>query len=134
MVVGEAMMVAGIGCRKGVSADDVLAAVGAALEHFAVEKDRLNALATADLKIGESGLIIASQRLGLPLHIIANAELKEADGRAVSRSERTKELTGVGSVSEAAALAAAGAGSTLLGPRLVVGSVACAIAVGGGRK
>ena len=31
MDLGEAMMVAGIGCRKGVSAEDVLAAIDAAL-------------------------------------------------------------------------------------------------------
>jgi cobalt-precorrin 5A hydrolase len=128
------MIVAGIGCRKGVSADEVLAAINAALVHFSLDGARLAALATADLKLSESGIILASQRLGVPLHIIADSELKDADRRSVTRSERARQAAGVGSVSEAAALAAAGSGSVLLGPRLIVGSVTCAIAAGGGSK
>jgi cobalt-precorrin 5A hydrolase len=131
MVLGEAMMVAGIGCRKGVGADEVLAAVQAALDHFSAERKNLDALATAVLKLGEGGIVAASQRLDLPLRIVGSAELKAAESRTVTSSVKTRDLTGVGSVSEAAALAAAGPGSILLGPRVVVGPVACALAVGG---
>jgi cobalt-precorrin 5A hydrolase len=134
MVVGEAMMVAGIGCRRGAGADDVVAALAAALDHFAAARGDLDALATAELKLNEGGIVIASQKLGLPLRIVGNADLREADGRTVSRSKKALELSGVGSVCEAAALAAAGPDSVLLGPRLVVGPVACAIAASGGRK
>jgi cobalt-precorrin 5A hydrolase len=132
--MGEMMMVAGIGCRRGVGADEVLAAVAAALKHLSAERAHLDALATAELKLGESGITIASQRLGLPLRIVGGAELKQANGRTVSLSEKSLERTGVASVSEAAALAAAGPDSVLLGPRLVVGPVACAIAVSGDGK
>ena len=127
-------MVAGIGCRRGVSADEVLAAVARALDHFAARRADLDAMATADIKLDETGIVVAGNQLGLPLHIIGGAELKEAAGRTVSNSERALELVGVGSVCEAAALAAAGPCSVLLGPRLVTGRVACAIAVSGGGK
>ena len=40
-------------------------------------------------------------------------------------------MTGVPSVSEAAALAAAGPGARLLGPRVAVGPATCALAVTG---
>jgi len=40
-------------------------------------------------------------------------------------------VAGVPSVSETAALAAAGEGVRLLGPRIVVGPVTCAIAISG---
>lgn len=131
MVVGEKMVIAGLGCRKGVSAEEVLAAVAEALDHFAVPRPHLDALATGEIKLDEGGIVDACTKLGLPLQVIGIAELKVADDRAVSCSEKSLELTGVGSVSEAAALAAAGADSVLLGPRLAVGPVTCAIAVSG---
>lgn len=127
-------MVAGIGCRKGVSADEVLVAVAAALDHFAAARADLGALATAELKLDEGGIVIASEKLGLPLRIVCSADLREADARTVSRSKKALEIAGVGSVCEAAALAAAGPDSVLLGPRLVVGPVTCALAIGGGGK
>jgi cobalt-precorrin 5A hydrolase len=133
MAVGEAMMVAGIGCRRGVGADEVLAAIATALDRFATGRAGLDALATAELKLAEEAIALASQRLGLPLRIVGSAELKKAAGTD-SISKKALELTGAGSVSEAAALAAAGAGSVLLGPRLVVGPVTCAIAVCGDGK
>jgi cobalt-precorrin 5A hydrolase len=134
MVLGEAMVVVGIGCRKGVNAEEVLAAVAEAMDHFAVPRRHLDALATGESKLDEGGIAAASARLGLPLQVIGIAELKVADDRAVSCSEKSLELTGVGSVSEAAALAGAGPDSVLLGPRLAVGRVTCAIAVSGDGK
>ncbi len=128
------MVIAGIGCRKGVSAEEVLAAVAEALDHFGVARPHLEALATGEIKLDEGGIAAASEKLGLPLQIIGIAELKVADDRTVSCSEKSLEITGVGSVSEAAALAGAGPYSVLLGPRLAVGPVTCAIAVSGDGK
>ncbi|MET0576284.1 MAG: cobalamin biosynthesis protein [Mesorhizobium sp.] len=133
MVVGEAMVIAGIGCRKGVGAEDVLAAIAQALDHFSAPRP-LDGLATGEIKLDEGGIAEASAALGVPLRIISIAELKSADDRAVSSSEKSLALTGVGSMSEAAALAAAGPGAVLLGPRLAVGPVTCAIAVSGDAK
>jgi cobalt-precorrin 5A hydrolase len=47
---------------------------------------------------------------------------------ASTHSELSQTVAGVPSVSEAAALAAAGDGARLLGPRIVVGPVTCALA------
>ncbi|PDQ17327.1 cobalamin biosynthesis protein CbiG [Mesorhizobium sanjuanii] len=49
----------------------------------------------------------------------------------LSHSGLSQDLAGTPSVSEASALAAAGAGAKLLGPRTVLGRVTCAIAIGG---
>ncbi len=48
----------------------------------------------------------------------------------LTRSAASLAATGTGSASEAAALAAAGPGARLLGPRLVLGPVTCALAEG----
>ena len=117
--------VVGIGCRKGASAEEIERAVALA----ATQGHRLSALATGPTKRAEAGLIEAGARLGLPLVIVPAAELAEAAPRAASRSARVEALLGVPSLAETAALAAAGPGSRLLGPRRAVGNVTFAVAV-----
>lgn len=125
------MIVAGIGCRKGASTGDVVDAVNDALTGFGIAALRLTALATAEMKRDEPGILGAGQRLGIGVTIVPDDALRLADARTISRSDRVLALAGVSSLSEAAALAAAGADSRLLGPRLSMGPVTCAIAVSG---
>jgi cobalt-precorrin 5A hydrolase len=123
MVVGEAMRVAGLGSRRGVSAEEVVAAVEAARRAFG--EVAVDALATLPAKATEAGIAEAARRLGLPLVVAAPA----ADDRLATRSAASHSATGVACVSEAAALGAAGPSARLLGPRIVAGRVTCAIAV-----
>jgi cobalt-precorrin 5A hydrolase len=51
--------------------------------------------------------------------------------QTLTRSELSQALVGVPSVSEHAALVAAGQGARLFGPRIVVGPVTCALAISG---
>jgi len=127
MVVGETMIVAGIGSRKGVSANEVIAAIDAALAQHRVARPTLSALATTEAKRGEPAFGAAAEVLGLPLIVVgaeATSTVETTTNSAVSRHHASTD-----SVSEAAALAAAGKGATLLGPRTVLGMVTCAIAV-----
>lgn len=123
VVMGEAVTVAGLGSRRGASAAEVIAAVEAA--RAALGAPRLDALATLPAKAGEAGIAEAARRLGLPLVIAAPA----AAERLATRSAASQAATGAGSASEAAALGAAGPRGRLLGPRVVLGRVTCAIAV-----
>ncbi|WP_195164481.1 cobalamin biosynthesis protein [Mesorhizobium sp. NBSH29] len=122
------MIIAGIGCRRAAGVEEILAAVRATLDHYQVAPERLAALATGSIKTGEPGIIEAAKQLNVPLKLVSSVELTKADNHALSVSERSLELTGVGSLSEAAALGAGGAGARLLGVRLAVGSVTCALA------
>jgi cobalt-precorrin 5A hydrolase len=131
MELGQTMMVAGIGSRKGVSARDVLAAIETALEAHGLAMTVLSALATASLKQDEPAIFSAGRELALPVIVIEDAALKAAASRAISRSDLSQERAGTPSVSEASALAAAGKGAKLLGPRTVLGPVTCAIAISG---
>ncbi|MER8545962.1 cobalamin biosynthesis protein [Mesorhizobium sp. M0684] len=123
------MMVAGIGSRKGVSARDVLAAVETALEAHGLALPALSALATTSLKQDEAAIFAAGRELRLPVIVVEQDELKAAS--TTSRSDLSQEHAGTPSVSEASALAAAGKGAKLLGPRTVLGAVTCAIAISG---
>jgi cobalt-precorrin 5A hydrolase len=127
----KAMMVAGIGCRKGVRQSEVLAAVETALAAHGLSAVALSALATAHFKRAEDAISAAGKTLSLPLLLVDDAALRAVSLRALTRSEPSRAATGSLSVSETAALAAAGQHARLLGPRVAVGSVTCAIAIAG---
>ncbi|MER9858152.1 MULTISPECIES: cobalamin biosynthesis protein [unclassified Mesorhizobium] len=125
------MMVAGIGSRKGVSVEDVLAAVETAVEAHGLAMTALSALATTEFKKDEEAISAAGRVLNLPVIVVDDAALQAVSSDTLSHSELSQELAGTPSVSEASALAVAGKGARLLGPRTVLGPVTCAIAVSG---
>ncbi|MER8694155.1 cobalamin biosynthesis protein [Mesorhizobium opportunistum] len=125
------MIVAGIGSRKGVSIEDVLAAIETALETHGLAMTALSALATATLKKDEDAIAAAGRALNLPVIIVDDAALQAVSTDTLSHSDLSQELAGTPSVSEASALAVAGKGARLLGPRTVLGPVTCAIAISG---
>ena len=89
--------------------------------------DGVDAIATVDTKA--SGLQQLGLRLNLPVIAIPQAALSARPG-----SDRVRQLYGTGSVAEASALAAAGVGAVLTGPRVTSpdGMVVVAIAQGQG--
>lgn len=123
------MIVAGIGCRRGTTAQEIDAAIKAAFAEAGRSSEALSAIATSDGKGSEVGIIEAAAGRGVGLVLVKPAELEAAGPRTQSSSPRVKELFGVPSVAEAAALAAAGPEAKLVVPRMVVGAATCAIAV-----
>jgi cobalt-precorrin 5A hydrolase len=131
MGLDQAMIVAGVGCRAGASAREIEAAIGTALSQAGVESTSLGLIATSTAKANEAGLAAAAQDRGLKLVFVPQAELEAAASRTLTHSQRALAVTGVPSLSEAAALAAAGPGARLLAPRIAVGPATCALAVTG---
>jgi len=125
------MIVAGVGCRKGVTAAEIVAAIAAALARAGVATFELRLIATSAAKGGEPGIAAAASSIGVPLVLISQGELAAAGVRAATRSERVIALAGVPSVAEAAALAAAGPAARLIAPRVAVGPATCALAATG---
>jgi cobalt-precorrin 5A hydrolase len=128
MDLGKTVMVAGIGCRSGVSAAEVESALEAALAPLLPAGRTLALIATPAVKGHEPGIIAAAAARGIPLALIAQTDLEAADPRTLTRSERSMTAMNVHSVAEAAALAGAGPTSRLLGPRIAIGPVTCALA------
>jgi len=125
-------MVAGIGSRKGATAGDVRAAVETALEAHGLAMTALSALATSEFKQNEEAIFLAGRDLALPVVVVTNEALEAVSSGTLSHSTLSQSKAGTPSVSEASALAAAGKGAKLLGPRTMLGPVTCAIALGGG--
>lgn len=113
------MIVAGIGLRAGATAADLAAAL-------ALARRAPQALATPADKADHPAF--AAQ--DLPLHAIALPHL--AAQVTQTASPRQPARYGAGSVAEAAALAAAGPGATLIQPRIISpgGRITLALAEG----
>ena len=121
-------MVAGIGCRSGVSTEQVESALAAALAPVTSRGQALSVIATAASKGHEPGIVGAAAARGIPLMLISQADLEAANPRALTYSGPSLAAMNVRSVAEAAALAGAGPSARLLGPRIVIGPVTCALA------
>ncbi|HXG42204.1 MAG TPA: cobalamin biosynthesis protein [Dehalococcoidia bacterium] len=118
-------LVAGVGCRRGVGGVRIAAFVRSVLEGNGLSPLSLRCLATAEAKAGEQGLKEAARLLNVPLLTLPADRLRRVAGLvSPSASER---LLGLPSVSEASALAAAGA-ARLLVPRAKDGQVTVAVA------
>ncbi|MBL6078242.1 cobalamin biosynthesis protein [Belnapia sp. T18] len=127
--MGDATLVAGFGCRRGAPAEAIAAALDAALHDAGCTLAALTALATSTAKAAEPGLQAMAARLALPLTTPPDAALAAAAPACITASPRVEALTGLPSLAEAAALAAAGPGARLLGPRRSAGGLAtCALA------
>ena len=108
------MIVAGVGCRAGTSAREVETAIAVALDRAGLAAGALGMIATSSAKAGEPGIAAAASERGVKFVVVPQAEFEAAGARAVTHSERVLKLTGVPSVSEAAALAAGGPDARLI--------------------
>jgi cobalt-precorrin 5A hydrolase len=128
MALDQGMIVAGVGCRAGATASDIEAVIAAALDRAGLDASALGMIATSLAKGTEPGIAQAASGRGVKLVVVAQPAFQAAGARTVTCSERVLKLTGVPSVSEAAALAAGGPGARLVLPRIAVGPASCALA------
>jgi cobalt-precorrin 5A hydrolase len=118
-------LIAGIGCRRGVSAEQIEAAVRDALGGtlpFAA----LAAVASLDTKAAEPGLVAFCARHALPLHTFTRDQIAALDA-PLTASHAVREHLGVDGVCEPCALLAAHT-HELLVPKCARDGVTVAIA------
>ncbi len=104
------MRVVGLGFRKS-------ATVASLRDAYERTGGRADTLATVTEKAGAAALRDFARQIGLGILAVDADDLAAA--RVMTCSDRVLERFGTGSVAEAAALAAAGPGARLLGPRAV---------------
>lgn len=121
-------LVAGLGLRPGTSEADILACLDEALAIAGLSGEGTPRLATLSSRIGEPGLAAAAASREAEIVFVPDEALKGFEAACATRSTRIASLYGVGSVAEAAALAAAGPGGTLVQPRITTARVTCALA------
>ena len=119
-------IVVGVGARRGVSAEQVLAAVDEALTAAGLTRDDVRLLATIDLKRDEAGILEAAERLEAPVQIVGRERIRVLQD-ALREPGFVEEITGVAAVCEPAAMLT-GVQTQLLAPRLARDGVTVALA------
>lgn len=119
-------LVVGIGCRKGVSCETILAALDAALAQHGHRREEIYALATIDLKAHEPGLLQAAQQLAVPLRIVPRSRIQSLQ-QVLREPTFAETITGVAAVCIPAALLTS-THSELIAPRLALDGVTVALA------
>jgi cobalt-precorrin 5A hydrolase len=128
----QAMIVAGIGCKRGTLSEDIVSLILAVLSTFGIARENLDAIATETSKADECGIANAARSLSVRLIRCSLADLDRTADKVVTRSSRVQALKGVESIAEASALVAAGQNARLLGARVAANNVTCAIAISEG--
>lgn len=118
----------GIGCRKGTSSAEILAALGDACEKSGRSMNSIDSIASTVYKQNEPGLLDAIEQLSAKSCFFSNEQLERCvAANNLGISAFVKEKIGVGNVCEAAALTA-GRTEKLLLPKTKYSKVAIAIA------
>lgn len=98
-------LVVGIGTKSGISKAVVLGAVRKALSEVGLSIKSVKALATADFRVNEEGVVKAAAELGVPLLGIEKNRIKEIEGD-FECSEYVRAKVGIGCVAEPCAVLA----------------------------
>lgn len=125
LLLHPACLVVGIGCRRGVAAEEIIAAVQDTFSANHLARASMKSLASVDLKENETGLLTAADYFGLPITFVERTTL--AATAVPHPSETVREKIGVESVCEAAALHLA-RNTSLIVPKSIHGRVTVAVA------
>ncbi len=119
-------LVAGVGCVRGATADEIGALITKTLAEHQLSPASLRAIATIDVKRDESGITDLALRLDVPVQYYSAAELSAVDAPSGGSSEVNRTV-GTPAVCEPAALLAAQTG-TLVIPKTKTARVTVAVA------
>lgn len=98
--------VAGIGCKRGKSQEEINALLERALHQCGIRKEAVAAVASIDRKADEQGLIELAEAYNIPFVTFSAAKLSDVKGK-FHASSFVKEQVGIDNVCERAALCAA---------------------------
>ena len=118
----------GVGCRAGVAGEAIAALARRALADAGAPKGELRVFTLA-AKADEPGLAEAARLLGAKLTPLPLEALQAQAVRILTPSAAAQARFGAPNIAEAAALAGAGEGARLIGPRLAADGATCAVAL-----
>ena len=95
-------LLAGVGCSRGASADEILTLLDSSLADAGLSKKSVATLASIDVKRDEAGLLDAAERLGVPVRFHSAEALSAVE--PPNPSEVVRNAVGTASVAEAAVL------------------------------
>lgn len=129
LVLRPPSLVAGIGCNRGTSLEEIRGFLDSTFERQALARGSLSALASIDLKADEVGLCSLAAEMDLPVRFFTREELAQVEDVPTPSAVVSKHI-GVPSVCEAAAILAGRSGprsSQLIVPKQIAENVTVAI-------
>ncbi|WP_321367755.1 cobalamin biosynthesis protein [uncultured Desulfuromusa sp.] len=119
-------LIVGVGCRRGKSAADIVAAIQKVLKQQGLSPTRVRYLATADVKADEMGLLQAARILNIPLRIIAGENIRQCRQK-FKTSEFVADKVNLPAVAEPVALLA-GRRTSLIVQKQALNGITVAVA------
>lgn len=118
----------GVGCERDTPPDALIEHVRAALLKADLHPASVSVIASIDVKADEGAVHAVGAEFGVPARFFGPGELRQFAPRLRNPSAVVLQEVGVPGVAEAAALAAAGPGATLIVPKVKGAQVTTAIA------
>ncbi len=129
IILSPRKMIVGIGARKGISKAKVMGALKNSIKMLGLSLERINTLATVEIKKDEQGIIKTAEDLDIPLEIVGIDHIKSLNHPHISSSKFVEEKFEIPGVCEPAALFVAGENSDLIFKKTAYDGVTIAIAV-----
>ncbi|MGH6905411.1 MAG: cobalt-precorrin 5A hydrolase, partial [Geminicoccaceae bacterium] len=131
LVLHPAVLALGVGCERGVAADELIGLAESMLERHGYAQDAIACVVSLDLKAAEPAVHALAARLGVPARFFAAARLEAETPRLASPSAEVFAATGCHGVAEGAALAATGPDGVLVVAKTKSARATCALARAG---
>ncbi len=128
LVIHPAVLALGVGCERGVEADELIALVRASLAAHGLAPDAVACVTSLDLKADEAAVLALGNELGVAPRFFDAATLEAETPRLANPSETVFAAVGCHGVAEAAALAAAGPQARLIVGKTRSAQATCAVA------
>lgn len=128
------MIALGIGLSSDCTAAEIITLIGQVCGLQSVDQSAIAIVATLPERAMQPALIEAAMALSLTIVVPPVGALQGAASGCLTQSERSQNRFNLPSVAEACALAAAGQGARLLGPRTKSARATCAIASDGAER
>ena len=118
----------GVGCERGVDAEELLALADDVLRRENLSRDSIAAVVSVDVKTDEPALIRLGETLNVPVRFFSAERLERETPRLKNPSKEVFAAIGCHGVAEASALAGAGEDAVLLVEKNKSARATCAIA------
>jgi cobalt-precorrin 5A hydrolase / precorrin-3B C17-methyltransferase len=128
LILSPGVLTLGIGCERGVASEDLATFLFDVFKEHDLGKHAMACIATIDLKEDETAIREIANLGKVPLRLFDATTLEKETPRVTDPSDYVFETVGTHSVSEAAALAAAGPDAELIVPKQKRGGMTCAVA------
>jgi len=125
-------LVVGIGSKANIGEKKVLNAIKIAMHNLKIPIERIDVLATAEIKANEKGILKASKYLKIPLEIVSLNEIRKLNNEYISSSNFVKDKFNIPGVAEPSALIIANKfenSSKLIHKKIAVNGVTVAVAI-----